>query len=215
MKKIFNLEIIVSIVCFLLFILLIVLLKTVDVQIVGATRSQIGLGTLNKTVFETIGTSKFWYNLTEVFGYFAILVALAFGGLGFYQLIKRKSLVKVDKNLYAMLGLYVIVAITYIFFEKVIINFRPVVNQELEASFPSSHTLLVLCFLGAGIIESDYLFKDKTINLTVKIIAFVIMLLTVVGRLLAGVHWFTDILGSMFISASFIALYSGIVKIIN
>ncbi len=215
MKKLFNVEIIASIVCFLMFILLILLLKTVDVSAIGPQGSLVGLSNLNKTVFDAIGSNEFWYNLTEIFGYLSILVAVGFGCLGLYQLIKRKSLKKVDKNLYALLGIYILVGITYILFEKVIINFRPILNEELEASFPSSHTLLVLCILGTGIIESDYLIKDKKINLTVKIIAFAIMLLTIVGRMLSGVHWFTDILGGIFISASFISLYSGIVKKLN
>ncbi len=215
MKKIFNLEIITSAVCFLLFILLIVLLKTVDVQIAPISRTEIGLGTLNKMVNEAVGYSDFWYNLTEVLGYISILVAVLFAFLGVYQLIKGKSFKKVDKNLYALLGIYILVGITYVLFEKVIINYRPILNQELEASFPSSHTLLTLCILGTGIIECDYLFSNKKINITIKIIAFTMMLLMVVGRMLSGVHWFTDILGSVFISASYIALYSGIIKKLN
>ena len=215
MKKIFNLEIITSIVCFLAFVLLIVLLTTVDVAGIGPQNSFVGLSTLNKTVFDAVGGSEFWYNLTEIFGYTAILVAVFFAFLGLYQLIKGKSFKKVDKNLYALLVIYLIVAFTYVLFEKIIINFRPILNEKLEASFPSSHTLLVLCILGTGIIECDYLIKDRKINLTIKIIAFTIMLLTVVGRLLAGVHWFTDILGSIIISASYIALYSGIIKNLN
>ena len=122
---------------------------------------------------------------------------------------------KVDKNLYALLVVYLLVGVTYILFEKVIINYRPILNEELEASFPSSHTMLSLCILGTGIIESDYLIKDKKINFTVKIIAFAVMFLTVIGRLLAGVHWFTDILGGLIISASYIALFSGIIKNLN
>lgn len=215
MKKIFNVEIIASIVCFLLFILLIILLKTVDVSAIGPQGSVVGLSNLNKTVFNAVGCNEFWYNLTEVFGYLAILVALAFAVLGLYQLIKRKSFKKVDKNLYALLGVYILVGITYILFEKVIVNYRPILNEELEASFPSSHTLLVLCFLGTSIIECDYLIKDKRINLTVKIIAFSIMFLTIIGRMLSGVHWFTDILGGLFISASYISLFSGVVRKIN
>lgn len=215
MKKIFNLEIITSVVCFLLFILLIVLLKTVDVSAVGPQNSLVGLATLNKMVFDATGYNNFWYNLTEILGYISILVAVFFACLGLYQLIKGKSFKKVDKNLYALLGIYILVGITYVFFEKVIINYRPILNEELEASFPSSHTLLTLCILGTGIIECDYLITDKKINLTLKIIAFAIMLLMVVGRMLSGVHWFSDILGSIIISASYIALYSGIIKKLN
>ena len=212
MKKIFNLELITSIVCFLLFILLIVLLKTVDVSAVGPQNSLVGLATLNKMVFDATGFNNFWYKLTEILGYISILVAVFFACLGLCQLIKGKSFKKVDKNLYALLGIYILVGVTYVFFEKVIINYRPILNEELEASFPSSHTLLTLCILGTGIIECDYLITDKKINLTLKIIAFAIMLLMVVGRMLSGVHWFSDILGSIIISASYIALYSGIIK---
>ena len=215
MKKIFKLEFVVSAVCFLLFLLLIWLLKVVDVKAIGPQNSYIGLATLNKLFADEIGVSKFWYNLTEVLGYIAILTAFCFAILGLYQLIKRKSFKKVDKNLYVLLGLYLLIVITYVLFEKVIINYRPVLNAELEASFPSTHTMLVLCISGSAIIEIDRYIKDKKVGLTIKIILFLIILLTVVGRLLSGVHWFTDILGGLLISTCFVSLYAGFIRFLN
>ena len=215
MKKIFNLEFVVSIVCLALFVFLICLLKFVDVQAIGPQASVVGLATLNQIVYNSIGFNSFWYYLTEIFGYMAILLAVCFGGLGVYQLFKGKSFKKVDKNLYALLFVYVLLAIVYILFEKIIINYRPILNEELEPSFPSSHTMLGLTLFGTGLIAIDSYIKDKKVNLTIKIIAFVIMFLMVVGRALSGVHWFTDILGGVIISAFLISLYSGLVKALN
>ncbi len=215
MKKFLNVEIIVSLVSFTLFLLLIWLLKVVDVRPIGPQNSVVGLATLNKLFADEIGFSAFWYNLTEVLGYISILIALSFGVLGIYQLIKRKSFKKVDKNLYVLLGLYFLIAITYFVFEKVIINYRPILNVELEASFPSTHTMLVLCISGGAVIESDRYIKDKKVNLTVKVILFLMILLTVVGRMLSGVHWFSDILGGLLISTCFVSLYAGVLRLLN
>ncbi len=215
MRRFLNVEIIVSIVSFTLFLLLIWLLKVVDVQSIGPQNSLVGLATLNKLFQSEIGFNAFWYNLTEVIGYVAILLALGFGILGVVQFAKRRSFKKVDKNLYVLLGLYILIAITYVFFEKVIINYRPIVNVELEASFPSTHTMLVLCIAGSGVIEFDRYVKDKKVNLTVKIILFLMILLTVVGRLLSGVHWFSDILGGLLISTCYVSLYAGVLRLLN
>ena len=215
MRKFLNVEIIVSIVSFSLFLLLIWLLKVVDVQSIGPQNSLVGLASLNKLFNLEIGFNAFWYNLTEVIGYVAILLALGFGILGVVQLFKRRSFKKVDKNLYVLLGLYILIAITYVFFEKVIINYRPIVNVELEASFPSTHTMLVLCIAGSGVIEFDRYVKDKKVNLTVKIILFLMILLTVVGRLLSGVHWFSDILGGLLISTCYVSLYAGVLRLLK
>lgn len=215
MRKFLNVEIIVSIVSFTLFLLLIWLLKVVDVQSIGPQNSLVGLASLNKLFNLEIGFNAFWYNLTEVIGYVAILLALGFGILGVVQFAKRRSFKKVDKNLYVLLGLYILIAITYVFFEKVIINYRPIVNVELEASFPSTHTMLVLCIAGSGVIEFDRYVKDKKVNLTIKIILFLMILLTVVGRLLSGVHWFSDILGGLLISTCYVSLYAGVLRLLK
>ena len=139
----------------ILFTALIVAIKTVDVQNVGPNGSQIGLATLNLRVHQRTGLQMGWYDITDKLGKICILIAPCFALLGLYQLIRRRSLKRVDADLWALAGLYVALGAAYVLFEKVIINYRPVIlptETALEASFPSSHTMLAVCtgFLGAG-----------------------------------------------------------------
>ena len=97
---------------------------------------------------------------------------------------------------------------TYIFFEKVIINYRPVLEDGvLEASFPSSHTLLAVCICASSLLISKYYIKDKKVLKMFNIFTYALMIILVVGRLISGVHWFTDIMGGIIISTLLVSLY--------
>ena len=106
---------------------------------------------------------------------------------------------------------YCVVLATYVLFEKVVINYRPVVLDEgLEASFPSSHTLMALCFTISAILVNKELFKDKT-----KIIncgLFILGMAVAITRLFSGVHWFTDIVGGFLYGCSLLLLFKSFVK---
>lgn len=200
-----------------LFILLIVLVKVFDVAPIGPAGTRIGFSGINHAVAELVKTNTTWYNITEVFGIVAILVALCFALFGLVQLIKRRSLVKVDGEILSLAGLYAAVVVLYALFEVVIINYRPVImpdEVEPEASFPSSHTMLICVIMGSTILLlNDYLkkyIKNDAFRNILKVICVVIIVLTVLGRLISGVHWFTDILGGVLISATLLFLYSGI-----
>ena len=134
-----------AVICTILFAVLIVLVKTVDVQQIGPEGTSIGFAGINKAMNEATGLNMTLYKITEVLGLLALAVAGCFALLGLVQLIKRKSFAKVDPEIYALAGLYVVVLMLYVIFEKVIINYRPVImpdEEHVEASFPSSHTML-------------------------------------------------------------------------
>ena len=136
------------------------------------------------------------------------LLVLYYGIIGLKQLIKRKSFLKVDKRL-LLLGLfYIIVLLVYIFFEHVIINYRPfLIDNELEASYPSSHTMLALCVCISSLLISKYYIKNKKTLKIVNTITIALMLILVIGRILSGIHWITDIIGAIIISAFLVYLY--------
>ena len=195
------------------FVIFSLCIRLFDVQAVGPEGSRIGFAGLNLAVHNFFGMNLFWYKLTQALGYAAILLAAAFALLGFIQLIKRKSLLKVDKKL-LMLGLvYILLMLLYVLFEKIPFNYRPVIldpAEGLEASYPSTHTLLILTVFGTAIqLAGDYI-KNKKLLLAAKILAFVIMALTIVGRLVCGVHWFTDIAGGVLLSLFLISLYKAL-----
>lgn len=204
--------------CLLLFIIWIVLVRTVDVDSIGPEGTRIGLSHINKSVSDLFGQRLFWYDATEVLGVIAILVAAAFAFTGLIQLIKRKSLAKVDKEIFVLGGLYIIVIGLYAFFEVFVINYRPVImpgEEHPEASFPSSHTMLICVVMGSTIMLLNKYIKNKSLCNALKILCALIMIVTVVGRLISGVHWFTDIIGGIIISVALLALFSGALDVVR
>ena len=152
----------------LLFVLLIFLLRLVDVRAVGPEGTSIGLSHLNRFVFELTGVNMIWYNITDWLGITAILAAFVFALTGLVQLIKRRSLLKVDKEILVLGIFYILVIGIYLLFEKVIVNYRPVIMpgcQHPEASFPSSHTMLVCVIIGSAIMLISRYIKKKTLCL--------------------------------------------------
>ena len=203
----------ISTILILLAVVFTILVKVVDVKQVGVNGTSIGFATVNQLVFKSIGVNMIWYHITDWLGLAPIFIAMAYALIGFIQLIKRKSLFKVDKEI-IILGLFYIVVISiYIFFEKVIVNYRPILmNGFLEASYPSSHTLMTICLCGSSIIVNRKIFNNKITKL-MNILSLVIILITVIGRLISGVHWFTDIIGGIFISIALLMILYSIIDI--
>lgn len=202
-------NILISTILILLAIVFTILVKVVDVKTIGVNESKIGFATLNQFVFKTVGVNMTWYNITDWLGIIPILMAMIYAFIGVIQLIKRKSIFKVDKELIILGLFYIIVIFIYIFFEKMIVNYRPILmNGFLEASYPSSHTLITICLCGSSIIINNKLFNNRTTKIT-NILSTIIIVVTVVGRLISGVHWFTDIIGGILISiALLMTLYT-------
>ena len=195
----------------LCFIIFTILIKVIDVQPAGAEASLIGFASLNTAIFNMLGTNELCYKLTQCFGIIAIFTAGIFAVLGLIQLIQRKNLMKVDREILMAGIIYAIVIILYVLFEKLAINYRPLVLDEgLEASYPSTHTMLILTILGTAIPLAGKYIKNSKLSLCTKILCIAIMWLTVVLRLLSGVHWFTDILGGVLISLTLISLYKAL-----
>ena len=213
MKRIRK-SLIVSI-CFLTaFVLWTVAICFVDVRAIGPQGSSVGFAGINGFVHNLTGVHWGLYNITDWLGLVPIFVCMGFGVLGLMQWIKRKSICKVDHDILVLGGFYIVTIAAYLFFESVVINYRPVlINGYLEASYPSSTTLLVMCVMPTAIMQLGRRIKSKTIRniVTAAIITFIVFM--VVGRLISGVHWFTDIVGGALLSASLVTLYYGVIKI--
>ena len=183
------------------------LVKTYDVKSIGPNNSKVGFSTINAKFSNLIGSHMTIYKVTELLGYIAILIVGIYGIIGLYQLIKRKSLFKVDKELYILGGLYVSMAVVYVFFEKLIINYRPVlIEGELEASYPSSHTILAICICISSLIVSRNYVRKKYQGL-VDVLTILLLLGVFLGRVISGVHWITDILGGILISCTLLMYF--------
>lgn len=199
----------------MLFLLLLILVKTADVAAIGPEGTKIGLSSLNRSVSEAIGVHMLWYNITEITGIAAIGTAGIFALIGAVQLIRRKSLLKVDREILAAGGLYAVVLGLYVLFEKVIINYRPVIMEgdaHVEASFPSSHTMLICCVMSsAAMLLPKYIASGGLLRLLQGLCALMIAV-TVIGRLVSGVHWLTDILAGAFISLALVLIFAGVLE---
>lgn len=199
-------NILICILLVLLSIIYTILVKYVDTSIIGPNGSVVGFSSLNSFVFNLTGNNMTLYKITEILGIIPILIALMYAVIGLIQVIDRKSL-KVDKELIALGILYVVVILIYVFFEKCIINYRPVlIDGILEASYPSSHTLLSICICGSALLINKYLFNNKKIYKYINIVSIISMILIVLGRLLSGVHWASDIIGSIIISITLLKI---------
>ena len=190
------------------FVLWTVLVRLIDVQSIGPEGSEVGFAALNKLVHELTGVHLSLYLLIDWLSILPFVLILGFAVLGLTQWIKRKSLLKVDRDILALGGFYAVVLAVYLFFEFVVINYRPVLIEGcLEASYPSSTTLLVLSVMPTLLFQINRRAKSQTIRHITA--AFVILFSTfmVIGRLVAGVHWLTDIVGSVLLSAGLYCLY--------
>ena len=188
------------------------IVKTYDVKSIGPNNSEVGFSKINSWFSNLIGSHMSIYKITELLGYIVILIVGIYGLIGLYQLIKRKSLFKVDKELYILCGLYVLMGGVYVFFEKFIINYRPIlIDNVLEASYPSSHTILAICICISSLIVSRNYLRQKYQKI-VDILTILLLLGIILGRVISGVHWISDILGGLLISCTllmyFYTLYS-------
>ena len=196
-----------SILFLFLAILFTILVQVVDVQAIGPNGSLVGFATINQLVFDTLKTNDTLYHLTEWVGILPIFIALLYALVGFWELIKAKDLRKVDKNLLSLAVFYIVVIGVYVLFEIYEVNYRPILmDGVLEASYPSSHTMMAICICGSSLFISKRIFKTQFAK-GLNLLSILVMIFLVVGRLVSGVHWFTDILGGILISGALLMIF--------
>lgn len=198
------------------FVLWTVAICFVDVQAIGPQGSSVGFAKINLFFHNLTGVNLGLYNITDWLGLVPIGVAFSFAILGLAQWIKRKKLAKVDRSLLVLGGFYITVMAVYFLFETVVINYRPVlIGGYLEVSYPSSTTLLVMCVMSTAIMQLRTRIKNKIFRRCVLLIIVLFIAFMVIGRLVSGVHWLTDIIGGALISSALVMMYISVCNIIS
>ena len=189
-----------------------VLIQKVDVQPLGVNGTNIGFATVNCWFHKLTGVHMEIYHITDWLGLVPIFICMIFGCIGCIQLIKRKSLLKVDYDIVFLGTYYMIVILGYLIFEMVPINYRPIlIGEFLEASYPSSTTLLVLCVMPTLIEQMNRRSENETVKRIIKVLVICFSVFMVLGRVISGVHWLTDIVGSIMLSAGLFCIYKAVV----
>ena len=189
-------------------------IQMIDVQAIGPQGSSVGFATINGFVHNLTGVHMSLYTITDRLGLVPLFFVMGFALLGLIQWIQRKQLFKVDYNLLVLGGFYIVVMAVYILFEVLFVNYRPVLIEGiLEASYPSSTTMLVMCVMPTAMMQINTYIKNDILKRSVAsaITAFVIFM--VIGRLISGVHWFTDIIGGVLLSAGLVLIYHVIARL--
>ena len=188
----------------------------VDVQEIGPKGSEVGFATLNSFIHRLTGVNMTLYTITDWLGLVPVAFGFGFAILGLAQWIKRKNILKVDSNILVLGGFYILLLVVYILFETVVINRRPgLINGYLETSYPSSTTLLVLCVMPTAALQLRNRMKAAVPRniVTTTITAFVVFVIG--GRLLSGVHWFSDIVGGILLAGGLVMAYDATSHIVK
>ena len=198
-----------------LFLLLIAAVKKIDVAAIGPAGTQIGLSGLNAAFHKATGVHMNWYKITNLLGYASLALVGVFALAGLFQLISRRSLLKVDREILFLGLVFIVVLILYVAFEKLAIDYRPVLmdgETAPEAAFPSSHTVLFFVVLGCTALLLPKYVHAGGLCVLLQAVCVILIAVAVGGRLLSGVHWFTDVLGGALLSLALLFVYAGLIE---
>ena len=195
------------------FLLWTVAVCLVDVAPIGPQGSAVGFAQINGAFHQMTGVHLTLYTITDWLSLVPLGFVVGFALLGLVQWIRRRSLRKVDRSILVLGGFYGITMAAFLFFELVAINYRPVlIEGVLEASYPSSTTLLVLCVIPTAVMQLNRRIKNCRLNKLLTRLLTVFSAFMVAGRVLSGVHWLSDIIGGLLLSAGLVLLYAGIIE---
>lgn len=204
----------ISAIILAIFILWTALVDTVNVAPVGPMGSSVGMSWINGQFHRITGVHMGLYTITDKLSFIPMAIAVFFAAAGLLQWIRRKKLRLVDHDILALGIFYAAVMAAFLFFEIFVINYRPIlIDGMLEASYPSSTTMLVMCVLPTAMMQAHWRIQNQLIRQTLKILMGLFMIFMVIARLISGVHWLTDIIGGALLSAGLVLLYNAVCSI--
>lgn len=180
----------------------------VDVAPIGPDGSKVGFSAINGWFHRLTGVHMCLYTITDWLGLVPVAVCLAFAGVGMRQWISRKRLSRVDGDILILGGFYAVTMALYALFEALTINYRPIlIDGCLEASYPSSTTLLVLCVMPTVVWQVRRRVCRRILRRWLIVLLSLFTAFMVAARLLSGVHWLSDIVGGALLSVGLVMLY--------
>ena len=202
---------------FALFVLWTILVKVVDGETIY-NGTKLGFYHLNYKFGDLVtefGKYEFMRTVSDIllyvsFGYVGILVTVAI-----IQLIKYKSLKKINPIFFFLAGAYVLVVILFGFFELVHVNYSPdSIVGSLKASYPSTHVFVGGCFylLSSYALLKFLWVKDNLYKTLIHLSTVILTCLLVLTRLLAVKHWLTDIIGAVILMLAVYFLFIGMCR---
>lgn len=208
MKKTRKNSIIITVSLLLAFVIWTLLVKIVDVEAIGPNSTKVGFATLNGAFHAFTGVNMMLYAITDWLGLVPVAVVLGYGFFGLVQWIKRKSILKVDRDIIALGIFYVAVVGVYVLFEYVVINYRPIlIEGYLEASYPSSTTMLVACVMPTAMMRIKKRIRNSILRRATLALIAIFIGFMVISRLISGVHWLSDIVGGILVSSGLVSAY--------
>ena len=188
-------------------------IQFVDVQAIGPHESSVGFATMNRFVHNLTGVHMSLYTITDWLSLVPLLFVMGFCILGLIQWIERKHLLKVDYSILVLGGFYIVVMAAFVLFEVLVINYRPMlIDGVLEASYPSSTTMLVMCVMPTAIMQFNARIKNDVLKRLIASVMIAFVVFMVIGRLISGVHWVTDIIGGALLSAGLVLMYRAVIS---
>ncbi len=203
----------ISIVLLTLFLLWTLLIQWIDVKVTGPYDSTVGFAALNRFVHNLTGVHLSLYTLTDWLSIIPLAFVIGFATLGLVQWIQRKHLLKVDQSVLLLGAFYVVLFAVFLLFETLALNYRPIlIDGSLEASYPSSTTLLVLCVMPTAVVELRSRIQNKHLKFCLTHLLSAFIAFMVIARFLSGVHWFTDVVGAVFLGTGLFFGYRAILE---
>lgn len=198
------------------FVIWTILVLTVDVKAVGQDGTNIGFAKLNRWFHGLTGVTMWVYYLTDWLGLIPIFCCMLFGVVGLVQLIKRKSLLKIDKDILVLGGYYIVVILAYLIFEMIPVNYRPIlIEGRREVSYPSSTTLLVIAVMPSVAFQVNKRLNNRALKGVLNSFIYAFLCFMVIGRALCGVHWLTDIIASILLGVGLYLIYFSCTKFLQ
>ena len=176
------------------------MLLAIDTAPIGPMGSAVGLSTLNRLFHDFTGVHII-----------PLGIVMGFGALGLTQWFCRKKIMLVDFDILVLGVFYFVILAIFVYFEIFVVNYRPVLIEGiLEASYPSSTTVLVMCVMPTAMMQANWRMKNSVVKNTHVCLMGCFSIFMVLARMISGVHWLTDILGGALLSAGLVILYDAV-----